>query len=302
MHVLCALNTNHLFSILCPLMKPTLLALADSLPLTCSRTGTCCHGKIVRINPWELARLAQSLSMSPRAFRDLHCLDGVLQIRFEGAHGWMNLPACNLYDPGKGCIAHTGRPLACRLYPLGRERQENRSRYMHPGREFPCLSGCPEVNDLPRMSVADYLAGQGVQIFEWAQDAYLEVMQDLAEWAFVLLLETGLAATEQKRILRRWHAMGYDAPSKAAQRLAVEWLDLLMLPEIPLQGENPESFLQIHSALLQTKARDAFASLTDPASIGHASVLMMGLALQLGRGLGADPASLVNRWMRSTQI
>ena len=52
-------------------MITTKLRIQDSLPLTCSRGGTCCHGNTVLLNPWELARLAQEKKITPREFRDL---------------------------------------------------------------------------------------------------------------------------------------------------------------------------------------------------------------------------------------
>ena len=66
----------------------TKLTLTDNLPLTCSRSGTCCHGKTVKLNPWELACLAEAKGQTPRAFRDRYCDFGGIQLRFDGAPGW----------------------------------------------------------------------------------------------------------------------------------------------------------------------------------------------------------------------
>jgi len=132
-----------------PLPITTKLAPTDKLPLTCSRSGTCCHGKMVRLNPWELARLAQAKKMTPREFRDRYCDYGGVVLRFDGEPGWKEQQACSQYVAGFGCSVHLGRPLACRLYPLGRQRQGEELYYMYQGSEFPCLEGCPEVVDLP---------------------------------------------------------------------------------------------------------------------------------------------------------
>ena len=35
-------------------MQTTQLSTESILPLTCSRSGTCCFGKAVMLNPWEL--------------------------------------------------------------------------------------------------------------------------------------------------------------------------------------------------------------------------------------------------------
>src|SRR5512140_3602343 len=122
--------------------KPTMpvttrLTLTDELPLTCTRSGTCCHGKTVRLNPWELAQLAEAKGLTPRAFRDRYCDHGGIQLCFDGAPGWKQLPACSQYAPGRGCSVHSGRPLVCRLYPLGRQKQGAEQSYLYQGSAFP---------------------------------------------------------------------------------------------------------------------------------------------------------------------
>ena len=75
----------------------TKLSLEDKLPLTCSRTGTCCHGKLVLLNPWELACLAREKKNTPREFRDLYCEFGGIRLRFDGEIGWKGQQACSQY-------------------------------------------------------------------------------------------------------------------------------------------------------------------------------------------------------------
>ena len=275
----------------------TNLAPTDRLPLTCSRAGTCCHGKMVWLNPWELARLATAKGETPRAFRDRFCEFGGIRLRFDGPPGWKGLSSCSQYLPDSGCSVHPGRPLACRLYPLGRERRGKELHYMHQGSRFPCLEGCPEVVDLPHQTVAEYLAGQDVGAGEAAQDAYLELMQQLADGAFVLLLESGLAASGDRLTLRRWRELGKAHPGQLAERLGHDWLDRLMLPELGDALADPAAFAHRHHDLLQTQAQASFARLRDADALREASGLMMGLALHLGRGLGTDPAELAGHWI-----
>ena len=154
------------------------------------------------LNPWELARLAEAKAMSARAFRDAYCEFGGIRLRFDGVSGWKGLPACSQYDLENGCSVYGGRPLACRLYPLGRQKKAGALHYMHQGAEFPCLTGCPEVLDLPHMTVAEYVKGQGAEAFESAEDEYLGLVQNLADGAFSLLLDTGLAESGDVKPLR----------------------------------------------------------------------------------------------------
>jgi Fe-S-cluster containining protein len=276
----------------------TLLNATDILPLTCSRTGTCCHGKQVRLNPWELYCFARASGVSVREFRDQYSEFGGIRLRFDGSAGWKGQAACSQYVPNFGCKVHTGRPLACRLYPLGRQRQGEAQHYIYQGKEFPCLEGCPEVQDLPQLTVAEYIAGQGAESFERAQDAYLEIMQNLADGAFALFLESGLAKSGDRQTLRLWRKMGKEEPGQLAKRLGAVWVDCLMLPNLNGDFESPVEFSAKHLELLSEQAQEAFGALTSLAEFGKASGIMMGLALHLGRGLGADPASLAEHWVR----
>ena len=279
----------------------TKLALTDSLPLNCTRAGACCQGKTVWLNPWDLARLAEAKGLTSRVFRDRYCEFGGIRLRFENSPGGKGLSACSQYVPNFGCSVHDGRPLVCRLYPIGRERCGNELTYLHVGRYFPCLECCPEVVDLPYLTVADYLIGQDVIASEAAQDEYLELMQRLADGAFVLLLETGLAASGDRLTLGLWRKLGKNSPEISARRLGPEWLDRLMVPEINVGLEDPAVFSRRHHDLLQSQAQALFGNLTDAATVREASGLMMGLALHLGRGLGAKPFELVEKWIATAK-
>jgi uncharacterized protein len=279
----------------------TILALTDSLPLTCTRAGTCCHGKMVWLNPWELARMAAVKGLTPRAFRDRYCEFGGIRLRFDGLPGWKGLAACSQYVPDLGCSIHAGRPLVCRLYPLGRQRQGKEQHYIHRGSDFPCLEGCPEVLDLPHVTVADYLVGQDAMACEAAQDEYLEMMQHLADGAFALLLESGLAASGDRQTLRLWREFGKETPEELTSRLGPEWVDLLMLPDIGDKLDDPVDFSNRHHDMLQSHAQKSFGNIGDFAALRHASGIMMGLALHLGRGLGADPVELSEHWIKTAK-
>lgn len=278
-------------------MEPTKLSATSLLPLTCSRTGTCCFGKAVWINPWELSCLAQAKGVSQREFRNNFCEFGGIRLKFNGRSDTKGLSACNLYLDGAGCSVHIGRPLACRLFPLGLKRQGESTYYMHNGSEFPCMDGCPEVLDLPRLTVDEYIKGQGTQNGEVAQDRYLTLMETLADGAFALLIESGLAESGDRLTLQLWQTMGLETPAQLARRIGSPWIDRLMIPDITSDLSNPEEFIQIHHDLLQEKAQESFGALDSIESFRDASVLMMGLALHLGRSLGANPSDLIDQWI-----
>ena len=279
----------------------TKLNIHDVLPLTCTRTGTCCHGKNVNLNPWELACLAKEKKISVHDFRNLYCEFGGIRLRFNGKPGWKGLPACSQYKDGFGCSAHLGRPLACRLYPLGRQKEADETTYIYQGSEFPCIEGCTGVVNLPQMSVAEYIKGQAAGKFEIAQDEYLEIMQNIADMAFVLLLETNLSKSGERKTLQLWREMGHEQPEQLALRIGSEWMNCLMLPELDIDLVDPTNFARQHNELLQTKAQATFGLLTTNQEWHGASCLLMGLALHLSRGLGANPIELVDHWINTAK-
>lgn len=238
----------------------------------------------------------QREKMSPPAFRDGYCELGGAQLKFDGNPNLQGKKACNLYVEDFGCSVHVGRPLACRLYPIGRQIQNNSVQYMHQGTTFPCLTGCAEVLNLPKLTVGAYLLGQATEKFETAQDAYLELMQNIADMAFEFLLDTDLAASGDKKTVALWRKMGNESPNHLIKRIGAEWMDYLFVPDLGMAIENPMEFVQIHSEFLQEKVHEKFGAATTLIKFHEASVLLMGLALQLARGLGADPQGLAQFW------
>ena len=158
------------------------------------------------------------------------------------------------------------------------------------------MEGCPEVSGLPYLSVGEYLEGQMTGQFEKAQDAYLYLMQNIADISFMLLLDTGLAGSGDKKTLQLWRKMGSELPEVLANRIGHEWLDILMLPEIS-DSDEPISFAGKHLDMIQLKAQEKFEALQSDKEFHEASVLMMGLALHLGRALGTDPKILSEHWI-----
>ena len=278
-------------------MQTTKLTNKSILPLTYSRSGTCCFGKTVMLNPWELLNFSKEKKITPREFRDLYCeLEGI-QLLFDGTFDKKGQQACSQYVDGFGCSVHQGRPLACRLYPLGRQIQFNEATYMYQGDKFPCLHDCSEVLELPKLSVGEYIKGQKTGLYEKAQDEYLTVMQNIADIAFELLLDSGLAESGDTKTLKAWRAIGNEDPELLVKRIGKEWMDYLMIPAIDNDTLTPIIFVQKHNDFLLLKAQEKFGSIQTFQELHEASVLMISLALHLARGLGADVKGISEHWV-----
>jgi uncharacterized protein len=273
---------------------PTIVDPDDRLPLTCTRSGTCCHGKEVWLNPWDLSELARAHGITVHDCRRRFTVDGGIRLRFDGPAGWKDLPACSQYDAALGCRVHAHRPLPCRLYPLGRQRRRDRVEYLHDGAAFPCLEGCPGVQSLPSLTVREYLAGQRIDDGAAAADGYLELAQDLAEGAFVLVFDSGLAASGCVGLLARWRQLaGRDARARA-EEIPPTWLDRLQVPDLD-HGEG-RVFVAEHGAALQAACQSGFSTLSDPRELADASVVMLAMALHLSQSIGGDAGEFGRVW------
>ena len=282
-------------------MKTTKLSPDSLLPLTCSRSGTCCFGKSVMLNPWELLSFSIEKKITAREFRDLYCEFGGIRLRFDRQQDSKGQKACSQYVDNMGCSVHLGRPLACRLYPLGRKIQFDKAHYIYEGDTFPCLTDCAEVLELPKMSVGEYLKGQEANLYEKAQDEYLKVMQNIADIGFELLLDSGLSESGDTKTLALWRTMGNETSELLAERIGKEWIDYLMLPNITENLQDPIAFAKKHNELLLSKAQEKFGAINTFQEIHEASVLMIGLALHLAKALGADPKSISEHWLETAK-
>lgn len=278
-------------------MKNTFLSKNDILPLTCSRKGTCCHGNQVLLNPWELRNLAEAKNISIETFINDFCELNGIRLKFQGEKDYRGKKACNLYRSDFGCSVHEGRPLACRLFPLGRQIQYGEVHYMHQGTTFPCLPACSEVEQLPLMRVEDYLSDQKTSTFEVAQDAYLEIMQNIADIAFMLLLDTGLIASGDTKTLQMWREISTEEIEQTILRLDLFLIQLLISPTIPFELDKPDIFAKNHELLLEEIIQKQINESTTFEKISYLSIQLFSLALFLAKSLGADTASLAKMWV-----
>ena len=162
------------------------------------------------------------------------------------------------------------------------------------------MTDCSQVLELPKLSVGEYLKGQEADPFEKAQDAYLIVMQNIADIAFELLLDSGLAASGDTKTLAVWRKLGIESPELLAVRIGQNWMDCLILPDIDAT-ENPITFAQKHNDLLLLKAQKEFGNLKTLQELHDASVLIIGVALHLSRALGADTKGISEHWITTAK-
>jgi uncharacterized protein len=136
---------------------------------TCHACSRCCHDKIIHLNPYEAARLAENRGISTTEFLS----------RYTAANGTALAQAGNgacVFLTPQGCGVHPDRPLVCRLYPLGRRVTAEGEETFHEVTPHPQTEGEYGTDG----AVEEFLARQGVRPFIEAVDRYVEVVGRMA--------------------------------------------------------------------------------------------------------------------------
>lgn len=271
------------------------LSADDRLPLTCTRLGICCHGATILITPWELALLAKGLGLTTRVIRERFTIGGTL-LRSDGPLGTHGPPArrvaaCSLYDPERGCTVHEHRPLACRLYPLGRQRAAGQVAYYHPGEHLPCVDLCPTVVELPAQTVGDYLRGQELAAGETAHDAYALLASGLVDAARSIAKH--IQSLDRSTLITHLREMYALPPGERAARLPPAWYDRLTVPATESDVGDPALFVAAHGQVLATSLRNEFMVLSGDQALIRAAKLELTLATHLAPAVGVSSEALI---------
>jgi Fe-S-cluster containining protein len=150
------------------------LAETDPVQLVCGTAGcsaNCCtNGPHIILNPYEIALICRSAGMS---YEDL--LDLVETDRVNGFPLIMlpREPACPFWTD-KGCRIYASRPLACRLFPLGRVFEHGASSFVLPDR-----NQCSGIVSEPALTLADYLREQDTETQVRMADAWIEFVTEV---------------------------------------------------------------------------------------------------------------------------
>jgi len=135
---------------------------AQAFGYECRRCTTCCFGKDIQVNPYEIARLARRLGETTAEFRAIRTHDG------RGTVLNRSQDDDCIFLGRDGCAVHADRPLVCRLYPLGRHVLDDGTEWFSRMELDDGSAG--EITD--RGTIAGYIEAQGAGPFLKAADEY----------------------------------------------------------------------------------------------------------------------------------
>jgi Fe-S-cluster containining protein len=230
----------------------------------CGACGRCCHNQVISLSPAELLAIARTSGIATDAVRTRYTERRGSLLRFRADGGCAALK-------GARCSIHPGRPLACRIYPLGLERTPDGDRFI---RLEPAEGSAGQYG--VDGAVGDYLRNQGV-------DALLELAERYRPLiaAIRVKIETlvNFGEIEPREFWRRATAEALRESNYDANRL----IDALFDPDgLGATCESIEATIAEHLSILH----EMIASTNDPAELATAAVL-------LAVSLGYSPAEAV---------
>jgi Fe-S-cluster containining protein len=223
----------------------------------CGACGRCCHNQVISLSPAELLAIARTSGIATDAARARYTERRGSLLRFREDGG------CAALD-GTRCSIHPGRPLACRLYPLGLERTPDGDRFirLEPAQGSAGRYGVDGA-------VGDYLKDQDVDELLGMAERYHPLVAMMGEKIATLV---DFDKIEPREFWRRAIAEALRESNYDANRL----IDALFDPDgIGAACESIEATISAHVSILY----EMIASTNDPAELATAAVL---LAISLG--------------------
>jgi len=120
----------------------------------CQCCNKCCHNKLIQVNPYELLHIAQCLCLSTTAVLDQF-------VQTELPYLKQKPDGSCIFLGEHGCQIHGHRPGVCRIYPLGRLKDENQQEYFI---ELEPATGSKGIYGR-EATVGDYIEDQKVESY-----------------------------------------------------------------------------------------------------------------------------------------
>ena len=169
----------------------------------CHACSRCCFHKIIHLNPYEVARLAQNRGISTTEFLSHYTAANGTALKQQ------NDGAC-IFLTSQGCGVHSDRPLVCRLYPLGRQVTSEGEEWFSEAAPHPESEGKYSTGGTGE----EFLSKEGTQPFIEAVDRYVELVGQMSH---VLLENTVHDSTLQQHVQdmveSQVHAQNHEVPA-----------------------------------------------------------------------------------------
>jgi len=134
----------------------------------CHACSRCCRGYRIKVDPYEVLLLARHLAISTTALLQRYVGEDGIALKHNSDDSCVFLS-------DRGCTVHPARPLACRLYPLGRRAESTGSETFYHLTPHPQTEGHYGTDG----TVHDYLTDQKTQPLIDGAERYLVLFRRL---------------------------------------------------------------------------------------------------------------------------
>ena len=134
----------------------------------CNQCGRCCHEQVITLSPVDVIGIARAAGIATgEAIARFTIRRGSL-LKFAPAGGCVALV-------GTRCGLHRGRPLACRLYPLGLERNADGTEHFVRLTPAPLSAGIYGIES----TVGDFISAQAAPDYLALNGRYARLLEAL---------------------------------------------------------------------------------------------------------------------------
>lgn len=205
----------------------------------CHQCNQCCMSNRIRVNPYEVLRLARYFKLSTNEFIKLYT-------RRSGIELAVNANNHCIFLSERGCSVYPERPLVCRLYPLSRAHGSDGKESFLILEPHPETKGCYGTKD----SIRNFLSSHEADEFIAVMDRYMELFSKAN-----LILERR-ASDDPARLLSR--------ASRQAPLLGPfpkHWMDLDAMLSAHCDAQNmpvPEGLeakIELHLSLIEQELK-----------------------------------------------
>lgn len=175
----------------------------------CKGCSSCCRdmGQSILLDPYDVWQLTKNLNKSMEELLvssiELHMEEGLIlpNLRMVPISAAVDEEGCSFLDENGRCRIHSFRPGICRLFPLGRNYEENRMQY------FLLKGACPVPNK-SKVKLEKWLGIPNLKVYQ----EYLIDWHNFTKQIRMQVMGKLSDETEAKNITMRFLQLFYFTP------------------------------------------------------------------------------------------
>lgn len=177
----------------------------------CAGCSSCCKdmGQSILLDPYDIYMLTHHLNKSFEELMassvELHMEEGLIlpNLRMVPLSAVSQEEGCSFLDANGRCSIHSFRPGICRLFPLGRNYEENRMQY------FLLKDACPAPNK-SKLKIEKWLGIANLKAYQQYLVDWHNFTKQVRQEVLELLDQEEVARAISMRFLQQYYMLPYE--------------------------------------------------------------------------------------------